>query len=478
MAERIIAEYALVRALFLRLMGLVYASAFISLWVQIEGLVGSGGILPVAPFLESIRARAGEAVWWALPTLCWFDASDLMLHLLCGVGLAAGLCTMVGAAPAVALFIAWICYLSLTIAGQAFFSFQWDILLLEAGFLSMLWAPLTLRPRWVWADPSRMVVWLLRVLLFRLMFSSGLVKLVSGDTTWRELTALTFHYQTQPLPAWTSWFAHQLPAGLHAVAAGSVLFIELVVPFCIFAPRRWRIAGAVGLVFLQLVIGLTGNYGFFNLLSAGLCLSLLDDQSLRRWLRFEAMPGRNWPRGLLWPVAVLLLLLGTFQLSRTAQLAWPWPVAVWEVYDVCRPFYLVNFYGLFAVMTTERPEIVVEGSMDGETWQVYEFAWKPGALDRAPAFSQPHMPRLDWQMWFAALRTYRDYPWFLRFMNALLEDQPAVLALLAENPFPAAPPRYVRARLYEYRYTSWGQEHWWQRRDKGLYCPVLSLQNE
>ncbi len=476
-------QYAVVRALFLRLIGLVYALAFASLWVQVEGLVGSGGILPFEVLLDGIRARTGEAAWWTLPTLCWIDTSDQVLYLLCAVGFAAGLLAIFGAAPAIVLFIAWICYLSLTVAGQDFFSFQWDILLLEAGFLAWLWSPWTLLPRWVWHDPPRVVLWLLRILLFRLMFSSGLVKWLSGDATWREMTALMYHYQTQPLPAWTSWFAHQMPDELQVLCVGVMFAIELLVPFCIFAPRAWRLAGALAFVFLQVLIGLTGNYGFFNLLSVVLCLVLLDDRVLARWVRLEPGPGegRNWPRGLLWPVAGLLLLLGMLQLSRTARLAWPWPAAVAQIASWCRPFYLVNSYGLFAVMTTQRLEIEIEGSVDGESWYPYVFRWKPGAVHLAPAFVQPHMPRLDWQMWFAALRSYRDYPWFTQFMGALLQGKPAVLALLAKNPFPADPPRYVRARLYEYRFTDlrqWREGYWWHRQDRGLYCPVLSLRGD
>ena len=473
-------EHALTRALFLRLVGLVYVIAFASLWVQVDGLIGSGGILPAAEFLDGIRAHAGEAVWWALPTLLWIGASDAALHALCGAGLTAALAVIVGAAPALGLAAAWACYLSLVLAGQAFLSFQWDALLLETGFLTLLWAPWSLRPRWAWADPPRIVQWLLRALLFRLMFSSGLVKLVSGDTAWRELTALTFHYQTQPLPAWTSYYAHALPEALHIFSVAAMFFIELVLPWCVVAPRRLRLWGAGGLIALQCLIGVTGNYGFFNLLSVALCLVLLDDAALRRIIRlpFAAVAVRQWPTWVLWPVAVLLLLLGGFQLSRTARLNWSWPAPVEDVYGWIRPFYLVNFYGLFAAMTTERPEIQIEGSHDGATWRVYRFRWKPGAIDQAPAFVQPHMPRLDWQMWFAALGTYRDYPWFMRLMGALLEGKAAVLGLLEENPFPDALPRYVRARLYDYRFADLQQQQagqWWQRHDKGLYCPVVEL---
>ncbi len=505
-------QHVLVRALFLRVLGLVYAIAFLSLWVQIEGLIGSQGILPVADWLEGLRQQAGSVPWWALPTLCWLDASDLALHLLCGIGALCGLLLMAGVAPALMLVLAWVFYLSLALAGQAFLSFQWDSLLLETGFLALLWAPLAYRLSWGGrARPSRAVLWLLRLLLFRLMFSSGLVKLLSGDLAWRELAALSHHYQTQPLVSWTSWYAHQLPDGMHMVAVALMFFIELVVPFCIFLPRIWRAWGALPLLLLQVLIGLTGNYGFFNLLSAALCISLLDDGLVRRlggfcsavmarlwpraqvggitrgwstwpgrlWPRAQVVStdrmGREWPRWFVWPLSVFVLLCGARQLTSTAQLDWPWPPFIAEMQTWTRPFYLVNHYGLFAVMTTERLEIVIEGSADGEEWKPYAFRYKAGAVEQMPAFVQPHMPRLDWQMWFAALRSWRDYPWFSQLMLRLLEGSPPVLDLLQHNPFPDGPPVYVRARLYDYRFTAWGEAGWWSRREKGLYAPALSL---
>jgi hypothetical protein len=440
---------------------------------------------------------------------------------------------MAGVVPVLMLALAWVFYLSLVLAGQAFLSFQWDSLLLETGFLALLWAPLVCRLGWSGrARVSKAVLWMLRLLLFRLMFSSGLVKLLSGDPTWSGLTALSYHYQTQPIVSWTSWYAHQLPDGMQMVSVVLMFFVELVVPFCVFLPRIWRAGGALPLLLLQLLIGLTGNYGFFNLLSAALCVVLFDDGLLRRlgracaaggrrvwsraWGRFvqganraagdeegevvgvadtatlagvaesstqtgsvEARgmdrEGREWPHWFVWPLSVFVLLCGARQLTNTARLDWPWPAFLVEMQTWTRPFYLVNHYGLFAVMTTQRLEIVIEGSADGQEWQPYAFRYKVGAVDRVPAFVQPHMPRLDWQMWFAALRSWRDYPWFSQFMMRLLEGSPTVLNLLEHNPFPDRPPVYVRARLYDYCFTAWGEAGWWFRREKGLYAPALSL---
>jgi len=498
----------LVRALFLRLLALVYAIAFASLWGQVEGLVGSDGILPVADLLQGIRQQSGVSPWWALPTLCWIWASDTALQVYCAAGLLCALLGVVGAAPALVLALAWGLYLSLVVAGQAFLSFQWDFLLLEAGFLGVLWAPLTLRPRWVWrGEPSRWVLYLLRFLLFRLMLASGLVKLLSGDPTWRQLTALNYHFATQPLPAWTSWYAHQLPEWVLMASTLAMFLIEIAVPFLLFLPRVWRARGAVFLVLLQVGIGLTGNYGFFNVLSVVLCVVWFDDahgMRLRSYalVVYSAIKNRlrqpflaaeqageepiskgqigakEWPRFIVWPVGAVLLLFALLQLTRTARLDLPWPDVLIQMHASSRPFALANYYGLFAVMTTERPEIIVEGSADGELWQAYRFRHKVGNVQRAPAFVQPHMPRLDWQMWFAALRPWRQSSFFSSFALRLLHGSPSVLALLAHNPFPDEPPRYVRARLYDYHFSAWnerGDGRWWTRSEKGLYCPPLSL---
>ena len=249
----------LVRALFLRLLAVVYLVAFGSLWVQIHGLVGSRGILPVGKFLERAGSLLGEGAWLRAPTFCWLSSSDAALDIQCGLGVALALILLAGAAPATASAGLWALYLSLFTAGQRFLAFQWDLLLLETGFLAILWSPAVLRPQRVWTSPSRAVLWLLRWLQFRLMFSSGYVKLASGDPAWRELRALDFHYETQPLPSWTSWYVHNLPEWFHSGEVLATFAIELIVPFAIFAGRRARLAAAAAFALLQVVIAATGN---------------------------------------------------------------------------------------------------------------------------------------------------------------------------------------------------------------------------
>jgi predicted DCC family thiol-disulfide oxidoreductase YuxK len=477
-------RYQISRDLFLRILGGIYLAAFLSFWSQLEGLIGSNGILPVKNYLQAVRDQIGPAAYWALPTLAWVNPSDGFLHLLCGGGVLLSLLLLAGVAPALLLTGLWSLYLSLVVAGQVFMEFQWDVLLLETGFLAIFLAPLTISPRrWGESPPSRAVLWLLKWLLFRLLLSSGVVKLTSGDEAWRSLTALSFHYETQPLPTWISWYAHQLPAWFQKGSCLGMFVVELAIPFLIFAPRRLRLFGCGVSIAFQILILVTGNYCFFNLLTIALCILLLDDAFWPQWMtkRYSGRgETRSWPR---WVIAALMLVILPVSSVEMVSLfrrrmAWPLPVVV--LYRAVAPFRSINGYGLFAVMTTSRPEIIVEGSRDGVTWFPYEFHWKPGDLKRRPGFVAPHQPRLDWQMWFAALGNYRMNPWFVHFMVRLLEGSPEVLRLLAKNPFPEKAPRYLRALVYDYHFTDpaarGADGSWWRREFKGSYLPVLSLE--
>ena len=478
--------YQFSRWLFLRAIGCIYLIAFLSLWVQIHGLIGSNGILAADQYLTAVRQQVGTAGYHLVPTLFWLYPSDLFLHILCAGGVVLSLVLIAGFFPPLTLAGLWIFYLSLVSVGQVFLSFQWDVLLLEIGLLAIFFAPLQIRDTLSRASqPSIAFLWLLRWLLFRLMFASGFVKLAS-DEVWRNLTALNFHYETQPLPTSIGWYVHQLPEWFHKISVIGMFAVELVVPFLIFAPRRLRTAGCLGLVGLQVLIILTGNYCFFNLLAIALCLLLIDDVTWKGLLRKRFMPTirslgqpvHRYRRVCLAVVAILLFLLSGIrfsgQLFREAQL----PDVAWIT-----PFRSVNTYGLFADMTESRPEIIVEGSNDRILWKTYEFRWKPGDLKKAPKWVAPHQPRLDWQMWFAALQgDYQRTYWFLNFMGALLQGDPTVLKLLAENPFPDTPPRYVRATLYDYSFTELATKRsegiWWEREWKRIYCPAISLRRE
>ncbi|HEV3256964.1 MAG TPA: lipase maturation factor family protein [Gemmataceae bacterium] len=485
--------FLLSRWLFLRLLGVVYLAAFLSLWVQVDGLIGSRGILPVGEYLTAVEQVTGPQRFYLAPTLCWLDASDPFLHELCAGGVVLSGLLILGVAPAPVLFLLWVIYLSLNVAGQVFLIYQWDALLLETGFLAVFLAPPQLWPRLGHeAPPSRVVLWLFRWLLFRLVFGSGVVKLLSGDPTWGNLTALRYHYETQPLPAWTSWYMHQLPGWFQGLSVLLTFVAELVVPVGIFGPRRWRYAACAGIVGLQVLIAATGNYGFFNLLTVVLCVPLLEDGFFpARWRArlaadeesAVASRRRAWPGWLLAPLAAGILILSVMPYLHQRGLVARWPAWLAQTYRAAAAFSSVNSYGLFAVMTTQRHEIVVEGSDDGRTWLAYEFKWKPGDVNRRPGFTGLHMPRLDWQMWFAALtRDCRESPWFIAFLGRLLEGSPEVLALLDKNPFPDRPPRYIRAVRYDYHFTgaAWRAEPgaWWRRRPLRLYCPIVSRRDQ
>ena len=487
--------YFWARRWFLRALGAIYLIAFVSLWVQVDGLVGSDGMSPVNQFLPAAHAQIGRDAYALLPTLCWFNSSNAFLHLLCGSGVLFSLLLIFGIAPAISLLALFIFYLSLTIAGQIFFNFQWDVLLLETGFLSIFFAPWQLWPRELSLWPgsaipatsrvSRPGLFLLKLLLFKLMLMSGVVKLTSGDDSWWNLTALDYHYWSQPLPTVFGWWADKSPEWFKHFSVAFCLVVEIIVPFFIWAPRRLRLAAAGLMIFLQVGIGLTGNYCFFNLLTIALCLLLIDDSvvgTLLRSVRGQrgalSLPDRVAAWGAVTVVILTLPINAWLIFSAFQPLARP-PRALDNVYERLAAFRIVNGYGLFRVMTKDRCEIVLEGSADGVDWLPYEFKWKPGDVKRAPGWCAPHQPRLDWQMWFAALETPRENPWFIALVFRLLQGSHDVSGLLAHNPFPDKPPRYVRAMFYRYRFTTVDELRqtgaWWKRQELREYLPTLSL---
>jgi predicted DCC family thiol-disulfide oxidoreductase YuxK len=467
-------RYALVSWVFLRLFGAVYVAAFASLGVQILGLIGHAGILPVGDFLGAVRHARGDSAYWLVPSLFWVNCSDSALLAGTIVGVVLGLLVVVDRWARPALIGLFVLYLSYESAGQDFMSFQWDSLLLEVGFLAIF---LT--------GGSKIVIWLFRWLVFRYVFMAGVVKLLSGDATWRDLTALEYHFWTQPLPTPLAWYAAQLPEWLLRAGTAATLIIELGAVFLIFMPRRLRAAAAVCILLLQVLILLTGNYNFFNLLTMLLCIFLFDDAAL----------GRVFPRRLNSGTQSRAPLAGRTATAVAAALALvlvPLGVnRVWQtmvrtnlpvlgaIAHALAPLSIVNPYGLFAVMTTTRPEIVIEGSADGQIWREYVFRYKPGPLTGSVMWNIPHQPRLDWQMWFAALGSIRENPWIVGLMQRLLEGSPSVLALLKSNPFATAPPKYVRALLYDYRFSDSRKRQvtheWWVRRLEGLYFPQVSV---
>jgi hypothetical protein len=507
--------------IFFRSLGLVYFLAFGSLIFQIKGLIGVNGILPVSDLLSSVRqSSSGFANFLQLPTIFWLNSSDEFMRVICIVAIflsvALFLKLRIWQQTAI-MFLLYVFYLSFINVGQNFLSFQWDVLLLETGFLSVLYLV------FYRSELARKVfIWLFRLLIFKLMLMSGLVKFSSGDAAWANMTALSYHYLTQPLPNPISFFVYQLPIWFHWCSCVLMFVIELIIPWLIFMGRRPRIWAALAFTALMLMVIVTGNYCFFNLLTIALCLWLVDDEWLEGFLpvkKFNSQFFANPMEILNFKIKERLLRLGfaseDFAQKSFRLLAHVFILLIFLYYSVvhscliisrapiplsCRVpfaqlsetllvpvqnFHLISPYGLFAIMTTIRNEIVIQGANDvpGQLalsdWLDYEFYWKPGDTKAMPSQVAPYQPRLDWQMWFAALSDYRAQAWFVNFCIRILQNNKDVLHLLKNNPYPDAAPKYIRAVVYEYKfndletYARSGEP--WQRDLKELYLPAISL---
>jgi hypothetical protein len=470
-----------VRDLFLRLLGLVFLAAFVSLAVQVRTLLGRDGLLPAGEFLDAVSSHAGAARLHFVPTVFWFGCGDPVLVGAAWFGAALSLPLVLGRAPVALRVALWTLYLSFVSIGQEFLSFQWDNLLLEASFASIF---LGRRGR----PPSRAGLFLGRWLLFRLLFESGVSKLALGDPHWRDGTAMVSYFETAPIPTPLGWWAHQLPPALLRAGAFSSLFAEIVLPFAIWAPRRARLVALAILIPFQLGLLLTANYGFFNSLSLVLHLFLLEDRDLE-WAaaRFRALlrrPPRVEPLSLAEPVragpvprialglllaAVVACSLADFAsvLSRPNRAKGMEAVfrAADQLHRIYGPYRSVNSYHLFAQMTLVRYEVVIEGSADGKEWRPFELRWKPGDPNRPPPFVAPHQPRVDFQMWFLALGGEAGY--FRRLLERICEKPQAVRGLFDPYPFPEAPPKAIRVGVWKYTFTDRATRArtgvWWNR---------------
>ena len=465
--------------IFARVLGVVLLIAFVSLGVQAQGLFGSHGVMPIAMFVETAKS-AGHS-FWQHPSVLWWSSSDAMITCVWGTGIVASVALLIGLAPKAALLVAWFAYLSFVSLGWPFMSFQWDTLLLEVSFTAVFFVPWCLHDRLAkHRAPHPLARWAMWWLLFRLVFRSAYVKLASGDATWSDLSALSYHYWTQPLPTPLAWYANLLPDWSQALCCALMFAIEFGAPILLWVPRAWARRTAAGsIVALMLLVAATGNYGFFNALTVALCIPLLDDRLLARVVPgriLEAQPATEVPKPIGWsalgPAMVIVLSATVFFTGTFGSRV---PRALGFIY----PFGTFNNYGLFSVMTTERPEINIEGTSDGETWKEYVFRYKPGPLERAPVWVSPHQPRLDWQMWFAALGEYRTNTWLANLMTRLLQAEPSVLELIDHNPFENEPPKQVRALIYRYEFTTYDEREatgqWWARRDRALYAPILGV---
>ncbi len=507
------------RWIFLRILGLIYFSAFVSLAFQIRGLIGQDGILPANEYLKAVARQlgTGRGIWFA-PSLFWFYSGSHTMIALCWIGMLASLLLVANLWPRGTLFICFVCFLSFVAAAQDFSGYQSDGMLLEAGFISLFFAP-----RGFWpgiaanSPPSRASLFLLQWEWFRIYFESGLAKMLGGDPEWRHFTAMDEYYQNGPLPTWIGWYVQHLPHWFHYSTAVATLILELGLVWMLFLPRRWRIVCFFIVTPWEIGVILTANYTFLNYLVLCLGFLLLDDRFLLRilpWLQDflpeteSAAPSGTPPRsegGLqkLFSVVenpdmpesaqentferrlpIIKLSLVSFVLlwifyATTLEMIWMfWQVSLPAVpVEALEPFRIANRYGLFGVMTRGRFEIEFQGSDDGKSWVAYPFRFKPQALNEPPGIYAPYQPRFDWNLWFASLGQWQDYPIVPRTEVKLLENDKEVLSLFKNNPFASNPPRQIRAVLWQYYFTTMEEKRatglWWRREFVGLYAPTI-----
>jgi hypothetical protein len=517
------------RWIFLRALALIYFSAFYSLLFQIKGLIGPQGILSARQFLAAVARSLGAKGYWYAPSLFWFSTSSHMLMAVMWIGLAASVVAFFNLWPRLCFFICFVCFLSFVTTSGVFSGYQSDGMLLEAGFLALFFVPGGLRPGWGASSlPSRASMFLLQWEWFRIYFESGLVKLLSGDPEWRHFTAMDQYYQNGPLPTWVGWYVQHLPHWFQAATAGATLVMELGLVLMLFFPRRVRLICFFIVTPWEIGVILTANYTFLNYLVLSLGFLLLDDKLLRRFvpkhfeppapaIAAEAEPAGEAPLSILAAPEARAASASESDAGKDAPTRRTWRrrlgghlralglaftvvMLVWIAYDTTAeliglplhgvpvptaplvalsPFRIANQYGLFAVMTRGRYEIEFQGSNDGENWIAYPFRYKPQALNQPPGIYAPYQPRFEWNLWFASLGNWQQNNIVPLTEEHLLVNGPDVLALFKSNPFPQMPPRYVRAVLWQYWFTSMDEKrstgNWWRRELLGLYAPELTL---
>lgn len=501
-------ERFLPRWIFLRALGLIYFSAFFSLVYQIRGLIGAKGIFPAQEYLSAAANAFGPSRYLLTPTLLWIASGDRMLMALCWAGMVASILLVVNLWPRGTLLVCFVCFLSFIAAAGEFAAYQSDGMLLEAGFLSMFFAPRGLRPGWgEKSPPIRLAYFLLQWEWLRIYFESGIGKLLSHDPHWRNFTAMDDYYQNGPLPTWIGWYAQHLPHWLHAVTVVLTLILEIGLVWMFLLPRRYRIVLFFIVTPWEIGVILTANYTFLNYLVLALGFLLLDDRFCARILpeksrqRFEQQARSASPEKASYPerppkpvslsrefgphlnafkLAMIGVMLGWVFYVATAQMlwmAWPGLPLPRQPVQVLDAFRIANQYGLFEVMTPARYEIEFQGSDDGQNWKAYPFKFKPQALDEAPRIYAPYQPRFDWNLWFASLSSWRDDPLAVRVEERLLENDSDVLKLFAGNPFPDRAPKEIRAVLWQYWFTTMQEKRlqglWWRRQLLGSYAPAI-----
>ena len=498
------------RWILLRALAVIYFSAFYSLLFQIKGLIGPQGILPAHQYLAAVARALGGARFWYAPSLFWLSSSSPMLMAITWIGLVASVVALLNLWPRLSFFVCFVCFLSFVASSSTFSNYQSDGMLLEAGFLALFFAPRGVLPGWGAGDPpSRASLFLLQWEWFRIYFESGMVKLLSGDPQWRNFTAMDEYYQNGPLPTWIGWYAEHLPHWFHAASAAGTLVLELGLVFMLFLPRRVRLVCFFIVTPWEVGVILTANYTFLNYLVLSLGFLLLDDASVLDLVSVRFRPSEqahvpNVPER----AELLSLIRDTSQASirepashlNAIRLAVAAVMLSWIAYNTTaemiaipfrrnplpaapivalEPFRIANQYGLFAVMTRGRYDIEFQGSSDGVNWVPYPFQCKPQGLNEPPRIYAPYQPRFDWNLWFASLGDWQQNDIVPLTEQRLLQNDADVIALFQSNPFPQSPPRFVRAVLWQYWFTSMDEKrrtgNWWRREFLGLYAPVITI---
>jgi uncharacterized membrane protein YphA (DoxX/SURF4 family) len=447
--------YVRARFIWLRCLGAIFFSAFLSLWFQIHGLIGPNGLLPASEYLKTLRDVLGVKAYWLAPTLLWFSAGDRALTVLVVAGLVASVALIFNVFPRVAIAIAFVCFLSFVAAAQEFSGYQSDGMLLEAALLSFFLA--SRKP------PTRAAVFMLQWEWFRIYFESGVVKILSGEEQWRNLTAMDKYYENGPLPTFLGWYVQQWPHSFHAASAAATLIVELIVVWLLFLPKKARLIAFCIVTPLQIGIILTANYAFLNYLVLCLGVFLLAD-------RTPAVTDDRRVR------LAQVVVLPTLFVTTIASFMLP----IFPTVRLLDPFRVANSYGLFAVMTRARYEIEFQGTTDGVRWTPYPFTHKPQDLMTRPGIYAPYQPRFDWNLWFASLGSWENNRWILNAEVRLLQNDQTTLSLFTGNPFAKTPLIAVRSVLWQYWFTTTAERArthaWWRREFLGQYAPVARRQ--
>ncbi len=476
--------YWLTRFVFLRLLGFIYLFAFISLVAQVIPLIGDNGLLPADIFLDRVESAYGSKsnAFFQMPSVLWLYISDNALLALSWLGIILSLIVLIGYANAILMFILWALYMSFVHIGQTFYGYGWEIQLLETGFLAIFIVPLLdMRPFPKTAPPVA-IFWLLRWLVFRLYIGTGLIKL-RGDSCWRDFTCLLYHYETQPIPNPLSPYWHFLPVWFHKFGILWTHFTFLAVPWFIFAARKFRIVAGLLLVYIQVLLIFNGNYAFLNFLAIIATIAVFDDRFFRKILpkfivRKAEIAERNCKFSkdqfiLSWIIVIVVIMLSVpvvVNLLSSNQ----------AMNTSFNQLHLVNTYGAFGSIGKVRTELVVKGTLDeaideNTVWKEYEFIAKPTDVNRNLPIIAPYQPRIDWQIWFAAFQTPEYNPWLIHMVWKLLHNDPGTLSLIAENPFPNQPPKYIMIEHYRYEFANpWKEDKVWKRTYLGVWLPPLS----